>query len=179
MARKSRKNAGAEGSAQTKAAKKTVLNVGAYVRLSAVDKKNEGDSIDTQQAIISSFIAERPGFELREIYIDNGLSGQSFERPAFQSMIADMESGIINCCITKDLSCLGRNAIDTGYYIEKYFPTHGIRYIAITDDYDSADGNSGGITIALKNMINERYAIDIGRKTRATKLLQIREGGFV
>ena len=133
------------------------FRVGGYVRLSAEDKKVKGDSIETQQAIIRAYVEERSDLELAEIYIDNGLSGQSFQRPAFTQMLEDMESGKINCCISKDLSRLGRNAIDTGYYIEKFFPTKGIRYIAITDDYDSADPNSGGVMVNLKNMVNEHY----------------------
>ena len=142
MARKSRKNI---VDAPVREVQKPVFYAGAYIRLSVVDRKNKGDSLENQQAIINSFIAEHDNIELREIYIDNGHSGQSFERPAFLRMIADMESGKINCCITKDLSRLGRNAIDSGYYIERHFPAIGVRYIAVTDDYDSADGQSGGI----------------------------------
>jgi DNA invertase Pin-like site-specific DNA recombinase len=174
MARKSRKNADTAAPAIT-----TIFRVGGYVRLSAEDKKVKGDSIETQQAIIKAFIEEHPDLELAEIYIDNGLSGQSFQRPAFSRMIEDMESGKINCCISKDLSRLGRNTIDTGYYIEKFFPTKGIRYIAITDDYDSVDPNSGGVMVNLKNMVNEHYALEIGRKIRQTKQMNIRKGKFV
>ena len=176
MARKSRRNTDA---VQPLSSKKDVFNVGAYIRLSAVDKKHKGDSIETQQSIINAYIAEYCNFELIEIYIDNGLSGQSFDRPAFQRMIADMESGKINCCITKDLSRLGRNAIDTGFYIEKFFPAHGIRFIAITDNYDSNNGQRDGIMLSLKNMVNETYALDIGRKIRATKQMNIRNGCFI
>jgi DNA invertase Pin-like site-specific DNA recombinase len=180
MARKSRKNIGLAPPRETAT---PIFSIGAYIRLSAVDKKQKGDSIETQQAIIEAFIAERPDMELREAYIDNGLSGQSFERPAFQRMIADMERGKINCCVTKDLSRLGRNAIDTGYYIEKYFPMRGVRFIAITDGYDSASergsAGSGSIMVSLKNMVNEAYALDIGRKIRATKQMNIRAGCFV
>jgi len=175
MARKSRKNAETAAIVTTAPS----FRVGAYVRLSAEDKKVKGDSIETQQAIIKAFIEEHSDLELTEIYIDNGLSGQSFARPAFNRMIEDMESGKINCCISKDLSRLGRNAIDTGYYIEKYFPTKGIRYIAITDDYDSADPKSGGVMVNLKNMVNEHYALEIGRKIRQTKQMNIRKGKFV
>jgi len=176
MARKSRKDV---DTAVAPATVNPTFRVGGYVRLSAEDKKVKGDSIETQQAIIKAFIAEHPNLELVDIYIDNGLSGQSFQRPAFNRMIEDMEHGKINCCISKDLSRLGRNAIDTGYYIEKYFPTKGIRYIAITDDYDSADPKSGGVMVNLKNMVNEHYALEIGRKIRQTKQMNIRKGKFV
>ncbi|GHU90540.1 resolvase [Clostridia bacterium] len=177
MARKSRKNIDAAVVGVPAAAK--VYNVGAYVRLSAVDRKKKGDSIENQQAIISAFVAGRSDMVIREVYIDNGTTGQTFEREGFQRMLADMESGKIDCCVSKDLSRLGRNAIDTGYYIEKYFPTHGIRYIAINDNYDSNNGNSGGITVSLKNMVNETYALEVGRKVHKTRQMNIKNGCFV
>ena len=131
MARKSRKNMETAAPVETRLAK---VVLGGYVRLSAVDRKQKGDSIENQQAIINAYVAERPELELAEMYIDNGATGQNFDRPAFQRMLADLESGKILGCISKDLSRLGRNSIDTGYYIEKYFPTHGLRYIAITEE---------------------------------------------
>ena len=176
MARKSRKNI--EVAVPQKPQQK-VFHVGAYVRLSAVDKKQKGDSIENQQNIIRAYIDEQTDLELTEIYIDNGLSGQSFERPAFIRMLEDLENGRIDCCACKDLSRFGRNAIDTGYYIEKYFPTNGIRFIAINDDYDSINGNSGSTVVSLKNMVNEASALEIGRKIRTTKQMNIRNGCFV
>ena len=176
MARKSRK--GLDAALQPAAPQKFVFYVGVYVRLSVEDKKRKGDSIETQQAIIKEFLDERHDFEVRETYIDNGTSGQSFERPAFLRMKEDIESGLINCCVTKDLSRLGRNAIDTGFYIETYFPKQGVRYIAVTDGYDSADGQSGGIMVSLKNMVNETIALEAGRKLRAHHDMLTREGGF-
>jgi len=175
LARKSRKQIDTE----IDTVKKTkIFSVGVYARLSVSDKKKQCDSIETQQAIINAFVSERDDLRIVDIYIDSGISGQSFERPAFQRMIADMESGKIDCCITKDLSRLGRNAIDTGYYIEHFFPTNNMRYIAINDDYDSINAHSGGITIALKNLINENYALESARKIKASKQMIIRNGGF-
>ena len=86
------------------------------------------------------------------------MTGTNFHRPGFQQMLSDIEAGYINCVIVKDLSRLGRNSIDTGYYIEQYFYTHNVRFIAVTDQFDTADpGNlHGGIMLPLKNMINER-----------------------
>jgi len=153
--------------------------VGAYIRLSAVDRKQKGDSIETQQAIISAFVEEHHDLELAGVYIDDGVSGQVFERPAFMRMIADMESGKINCCVTKDLSRLGRNAIDAGFYVEKYFPTKGIRFIAITDDYDSNDPNCNGFMLSMRNIFNELNATETGKKISQTKQMNIRKGLFV
>ena len=100
MARKSRKQPKPEP-IEARCAART-YNVGAYVRLSAVDKKQKGDSIENQQAIITAYCDEHPGLNISGFYIDNGLNGQSFERPAFQKMLADMEGGVLNCCIAKD-----------------------------------------------------------------------------
>ncbi len=89
---------------------------------------------------METHLALSPDIEVAEIYIDNGVSGQTFERPAFQRMLADVEAGQINCVAVKDLSRLGRSAIDSGYYIEKYFPLHGVRFLSINDQYDSDCG---------------------------------------
>ena len=175
MARKSRKQCDVASNLEIK----NIYNTAVYIRLSVTDRKQKGDSIETQQAIIESFIAEHPDMELREVYIDNGKTGQNFERPEFQRMIADIENERINCCIVKDLSRLGRNAIDSGYYVEKYFPLNNIRFVAVTDNYDSANGESSGIMLSLKNMINESYALDVSRKVRATFRMNIKNGYFV
>jgi len=176
MARRSQKNL---NSTQGPSVEEKIFDVGAYVRLSAVDRKQKGDSIETQQAIINAYLSERSNLELREIYIDNGLSGQSFERPGFQKMLEDIVRGKINCCVTKDLSRLGRNAMETGYYVEKHFPLNNVRFIAITDNYDSSDERTGGMMVSIKNLINEIYALDVGRKIRATKQMHIQCGYFV
>jgi len=177
MARKSRKQpetAPIEAHSATRA-----YNVGAYIRLSVVDKKQKGDSIENQQAIIAAYCEGHPELVIYEFYIDNGVSGQTFERPAFQKMLTDMDNGILDCCIAKDLSRYGRSAIDMGYYVEKYFTVRKIRCIAINDNYDSVDERSGGVMISLKNLVNESYALEIGRKVHATKQMLIINGCFV
>lgn len=101
------------------------------------------------------YIADKPEFKVYDTYIDNGLSGTTFRRPAFQQMLSDIEAGHIDCVIVKDLSRLGRNFIDTSYYIEQYFSIHNVRFIAVTDQFDTADLDNlhGGIMLPLKNMI--------------------------
>jgi len=178
MARKTRKEQHVT-TAENEISQQKTYRVGAYVRLSAVDRKQKGDSIETQKAIIAAFVEDSHDLELTDIYIDDGVSGQIFQRPAFTQMITDMESGKIDCCITKDLSRLGRNAIDAGYYIEKFFPSKNIRFIAITDDYDSADPNSSGVMLSMKNILNEINATEIGVKISQTKQMNIRKGLFV
>lgn len=96
-------------------------------------------------------------------------------------MLADAEAGKINCIIVKDLSRLGRNAIDSGYYIEKYFPLHHIRFIAVNDQYDSEDADNSGnhVIMPLKNIINEAYAADISRKVRSQAHQAMQDGEFI
>lgn len=177
MARKSRKNIPVEASVQTKVYIRTAM----YIRLSVEDNHNRGNSLDNQQLIIQDYLADKPEFEIVGIYIDNGLSGMNFDRPDFQRLLADIEAGRIDCVIVKDLSRLGRNFIDTSYYIEQYFVAHAIRFIAVTDHFDTAleNGQHGGIMLPLKNMINEAYALDIGRKIKAQAHQAMLNGEFV
>jgi len=180
MARKSRKNRNTENTVNNKN-KPQKQKVGAYVRLSSGERNGtQNDSIENQQAIIENYIKTHKDqdFELIETYIDSGKSGQSFARPAFNRLLFDIKNKKINCCITKDLSRLGRNAIDAGYYIEKFFPANNIRFIAITDKYDSADPNSSSIMLSLKNMLNEAYALDIAKKVKQAKRLNAQKGLF-
>ena len=180
MARKSRKTIDAP--IIDNAPTMTAYNAAAYIRLSVEDNKKKGDSVETQKAILENFISLAPDIKLHDFYIDNGISGSTFERKAFKQMLADAESGVINCIIVKDLSRLGRNAIDTGYYIEKFLPSIGCRFIAVNDDFDSstADANNGtGVILPLKNIINEAYALDIGRKIKAQQRQAMKDGEYI
>ena len=95
-------------------------------------------------------------------------------------MLADIEAGKINCVVVKDLSRLGRNAIDSGFYLEKYFPLHQVRFISVNDQYDSETADSGShMIVPLKNMVNEAYAADISRKVKAQQRQAMQEGQFV
>ena len=92
-------------------------------------------------------------------YVDDGYSGTTFERPGFESMIEDIRKEKISCIIVKDLSRLGRNYIETGYYLEEVFPVIGVRFIAINDSYDTAEqiGANADLNIQFKNMVNVFY----------------------
>lgn len=151
-----------------------------YVRLSVEDKHTHTVSIETQQLIIAAFLERNPEISVFDTYIDNGVSGRTFHRPAFQQMLSDIEADHVNCVIVKDLSRLGRNSIDTGYYIEQYFRLRNIRFISVTENYDSSapDAHSG-ILIPLRNMINEAYALDIGRKIKAQQRQAMKDGKYV
>lgn len=152
-----------------------------YVRLSVEDSHTHSASIETQQMIIAQFLERNPDIQVYDTYIDNGTSGTTFHRPAFQKMLSDIESGFVNCVIVKDLSRLGRNTIDTGYYIEQYFRLRNVRFIAVNENFDTAapEDAHAGIIIPLRNMINEAYALDIGRKIKAQQRQAMKDGKFI
>lgn len=106
--------------------------VAKYMRLSREDGDDrESESIENQRDIIDNYINEHEGLKEIKEYVDDGYTGTNFNRPGFQEMLKDIDDGKIDCIITKDLSRFGRDHIDTGYYLERYFPTNSIRYIAI------------------------------------------------
>lgn len=155
--------------------------VALYIRLSVEDNKRRGCSVENQKLVLNDFLADKPDFVVYDTYIDNGATGTNFHRPGFQQMLSDIEAGHIDCVIVKDLSRLRRNSIDTGYYIEQYFHTHNVRFIAVTDQFDTADPGSlhSGIMLPLKNMINEAYALDIGRKIKAQARQAMKDGDYI
>lgn len=177
MARKSRKESAQVMVQETV----STCRAGIYVRLSVEDSHTHSASIETQQMIIAQFLERNPDIQVYDTYIDNGTSGTTFHRPAFQKMLSDVESGLVNCVIVKDLSRLGRNTIDTGYYIEQYFRLRNIRFIAVNENFDTfaPEDSHAGIIIPLRNMINEAYALDIGRKIKAQQRQAMKDGKFI
>ena len=137
-----------------------------YCRLSQEDElKGDSNSIQNQRAILEKY-AKNNGFENTQFFVDDGYSGVSFNRPAFQNLIELMERGEVATLITKDLSRLGRNYIEVGQYTELIFPRLDVRYIAINDNFDSlySEGNE---LAPFKNLFNEWYARDTSKKIRA------------
>lgn len=154
----------------------------AYLRLSKEDgDKTESDSIVGQRDYISNFVKSMPEIHLCSERIDDGFSGATFHRPAFQLMMEDVRNGYINCIIVKDLSRFGRNYIEAGRYIERIFPFLGVRFIAINDGYDSAKERtpSDEIMIPFKNLINDAYLRDISIKIRSQLELKRKKGEFI
>ncbi|MCL2671236.1 MAG: recombinase family protein, partial [Clostridiales bacterium] len=152
--------------------------VGIYARVST-DSSQQTLSYEMQQKYYTELVARHPNWRLIKIYADEGKTGTSIKhRAGFNSMIKDCNEGKITLIITKDLTRFGRNAIDAGYYIEQLLPAMRVRFIAITDSYDSIkdDGNS---QLPLKNMIAETYARDISRKCRSVQRQNIADGRFV
>lgn len=178
MARKSRKQTKQIETTLLLCPKSSFIQVAAYIRLSVEDVHHKGDSIETQKRIILNYINENPDFELYDTYIDTGVSGTTFDRAEFQRILHDAETGKINCIIVKDLSRLGRNVIDTGYYAEIIFPKLCIRLISINDGYDSANGQDN-FSMPLINLVNEAYALDISRKVKSQVRQAMKDGIYV
>ena len=122
--------------------------------------------------------AESNSIAIYDYYVDDGYSGTNFERPSFKKMITYIENGKINCVITKDLSRLGRNYLQSGAYIEMYFPQKNIRYIAITDGIDTLNSNQNDI-MPFKNILNEMYAKDTSKKVKSAIQSRMREGTYI
>lgn len=160
-----------------------IYRTGIYARLSREDNENgESNSITSQKAICMEYISRHSDLELVEVYDeDDGYTGTNMDRPGFQRMLADMRSGKIDCAISKDLSRFSRNYIDAGNYLEKVFPSLGIRYIAVNDCYDSlAPGSaSDAITLPFKNLVNDIYCRDISVKIRTNLEVKRRKGEYV
>jgi DNA invertase Pin-like site-specific DNA recombinase len=142
------------------------LATAAYIRLSVENNGHEtDDSIQTQIALVESYIQENEELVLKETYIDNGFSGTKFDRPEFVRMMEDVKTGRIQCIVVKDLSRFGRDYLETGYYIETIFPLLNVRFIAITDQFDSTrEEDRNSLSIPIKNMVNAMYAKDYSRK---------------
>ena len=138
------------------------VKLGIYCRLS-VDDGNVSDSISIQnQKELLTKYAKEKGYQIIDYYIDDGYSGTNFDRPAFKEMLYDIENKRINTVITKDLSRLGRDYLKVGYYIDTYFPDRDIRYIALSDNIDTAINEDE--FIPFKNIINEMYAKAVSKK---------------
>lgn len=173
MARKSRKklldntgNMEHKASADSIKNKKACYKAGLYARLSEESEANrERATIETQMDLLRRFVSDSDDIAVEREYFDISYSGTNFNRPGFEEMVQDMRKGIINCIIVKDLSRLGRDYIETGNYIERVFPFFNVRFIAVTDGYDS---NKSGeeLLVPLKNMVNEMYSKDLSKKVK-------------
>ena len=179
MARKSRKNTPIAVAEPTdNLTTKAVLSldkqakpyqVGIYARLSFESEANkERDTVDTQIAYIREFVKEQDDMVEVQVYADISVTGTTFERPEFDRMIQDIRAGKINTVITRDLSRLGRNYVEAGNYIERVFPFLDVRYIAITDDFDTARPGTD-LSVPLKNIVNEYYSKDLSKKVETGK----------
>jgi DNA invertase Pin-like site-specific DNA recombinase/predicted Zn-dependent protease len=153
--------------------------VGIYLRLSREDERlGESGSITTQRELLLNYIKDNNLIFIDE-YIDDGISGTTFDRDGFKRMIKDVEDKKINMIITKDTSRLGRDHIEFGYYVEKYFPEKNIRYVAVTDGIDTSINSTNNDMLLFKSAFNDMYVKDISNKIRASLYTKKRNGKFV
>ncbi len=153
------------------------FEAGTYSRLSR-DDHNFGSvsmSIGNQQKILRDYVKEM-GWNLREEYKDDGYTGTNFNRPDFERMIRDVEAGRINCIIVKDLSRLGRNYVECGYYTDEFFKAKGVRFIAVNDGIDTMEDND---MMPFHHVVNEIYPKQVSRKVRQMKASSARQGKFM
>lgn len=159
--------------------KDQLFHTAVYIRLSREDgDKIESDSIVNQKKLITEYLKGKGDFVIYDIYIDDGYTGTNFNRPAFRRMISDIDAGSVNCVIVKDLSRFGRDYIDAGKYLERYFPEHNVRFISITDHIDSAN-QAYDMLLPIKNIFNEQYARDISGKVHASLTTKQKAGEFI
>ena len=152
---------------------------GLYYRLSQEDERQgESVSIDNQRAILRKY-AEEHGFEIHDEYIDDGVSGTTFDRPEVQRLLDDAKTGVINTIIVKDLSRFGRNYIEVGQYVDYVFPAFGIRFIAIQDNVDTENRDSNAMEMMpIMNIFNEWHAANTSKKIRAVLKSNAKDGKY-
>jgi DNA invertase Pin-like site-specific DNA recombinase len=161
------------------------FKLGSYLRLSKEDenkfykRENESESITNQRSLVMNYIREN-GFTFVKEYVDDGFSGTTFDdRPAFQEMLADIEQGKINAVITKDLSRLGRDYIQSGYYLEQYFPSKKVRYISILDNIDTFLDSANNDIAPFKSLFNDMTSKDTSKKIRSILKDKKKQGLFL
>ena len=156
--------------------------VGLYIRLSESDEdktyESESESITNQRNLLLDYV-KTSGFTLIDEYVDDGFTGTNFDRPAFQRILKDIESGRINCVITKDLSRLGRDYIQCGYYVEQYFPQKKIRYISILDQVDTFLETANNDIAPFKALFNDMTSKDTSKKIRSILRNKKEQGKFI
>ena len=151
--------------------------VGMYVRLSRDDERaGESLSIENQKAILSDYIAEQ-GWTLYDTYVDDGISGTTFERPGVKRLLDDAKQGVINTILVKDMSRFGRNYIMVGQYLDYVFSTFGIRFVALSDNIDTENKDTPAMNMMpITNVFNEWWAATTSKKLRAVRIKNAKEG---
>ncbi len=160
----------------------TNYQVAIYIRLSKEDenkqKDSESESIINQRSLLLSYISDN-NLVLKEEYVDDGFSGTTFNRPSFNRMISDIENGKINMVITKDLSRLGRDYIQSGYYLEQYFPMKKVRYVSILDNIDTSIDSTNNDIAPFKSLFNDMQSKDNSKKIRSILRNRKKQGLFL
>ena len=177
MARVSRKNTTIE----VKPTTSRIYNVALYVRLSIEDSgTNKSEVIELQRYMVEQFVNKQKDMQIISTYCDNGYTGTNFDRPDFERMMEDVRARKIDCIVVKDLSRFGRNYIETGYFLEKIFPFLGVRFVAVTDNYDTLhNANGDEMVVSLKNIVNSIYAKDISKKASSALHQKQKNGEYI
>lgn len=151
--------------------------VAIYCRLSKDDefKKGESASIQNQRDMLIDYCKQR-NWTIADIYVDDGYTGLNIDRPDFQRMLVDIKAKKIDTVITKDLSRLGRNYLQTGEFTEEFFPKNGVRYIAVNDGVDTNQDNNE--IVPFKNVLNEFYSRDVSKKMKSAYYTRAKQGKF-
>ena len=157
------------------------LIIAKYIRLSLDDSRTDSMSLEHQRLLLDQYITDSDlDGPVRE-FVDNGFSGLNFERPAVQELLELVKDGRVGCILVKDFSRFGRNAIETGYFIERVFPLYRVRFISVSDHFDSTQhgGDTGGMEVAFKFLMSEYYSRDLSRKISSAKQEKARRGEAV
>ena len=164
---------------------KKIWKTALYIRLSKEDeeRKNESVSVINQREILLEYLRQHPELELFDVYTDDGFTGTDFDRPAWVRLKADIERGLVNCVVVKDLNRFGRNYTEGGDLIDNYFARKGVRFIALNNGVDTADDNMNAatrcISIGVTNVINESYSAMTSVSIRGTLNNHRRQGKFI
>ena len=152
-----------------------------YIRLSLDDTQSDSMSIEHQRLILNKYILDSELDGPVQEFVDNGFTGTNFERPAVQELLELVREGKVGAILVKDFSRFGRDAIETGYFIERVFPLYRVRFISVSDHFDSFDynGDTGGMEVAFKLLMSEYYSKDLSRKISSAKREKARRGEAV
>ena len=177
MARKSRKHLQHQPFEQTPSKTEKVYYAGIYARTSSHEQKV--DSVETQRIIAEDYIKDYSDIKFRKVYTDYGVSSFDRFRPGFDEMLLDIESGSINCIIVKDFSRFTRDYLEAGEYLQRVFPSLGVRFISVNDGFDSVRDDATQLSIAIWSLVSYHYSIDLSKKIQSVIAYKQEEGTYI
>ncbi|MCH5268362.1 MAG: recombinase family protein [Lachnospiraceae bacterium] len=156
------------------------MRAGIYARVSVLHGTQKDLTVENQILLAEQYLREWQDEPIEiSYYIDRGYSGTNFRRPSFLRMVRESEQGRLDLIVAKDLSRLGRNYLELGWYLEKVFPDAGVRVVTLGEGYDNANPDNDNLTAGIRNLMNEWYARETGRKVRHTKEWLRMEGNYL
>lgn len=160
----------------------SMVRCGSYLRISKEDgEEGESNSLQNQRKLIQMYLNSHQELRLCREWVDDGVSGSHFNRAGVRKLFEAVERKEIDCVLVKDLSRFGREYIDTGYYLQEYFPRHHVRFIAVCDGYDSMEAGfmEQNLLIPILNILNDSYCQDISKKVRLQQMIKRKEGAYI